>query len=554
MKNCLVFLLALALSALVFIPQKSAYSRQREQVKAHYVDNQMLVKFKPEVEEALDSPGMSDFVARRHGAKAESLRESRRGRQYLIELDGTLSVEEAVQQAARDPRVEYAEPNYLLYPARTPDDLYFSQQWGLQNMGFVGQGKPGSDIGATRAWEFTTGSDDLVVAVIDTGVDLSHEDLAPNAWVNRGERAGNGVDDDNNGFIDDVNGWNFVSSRPTTYENPDLDWHGTHVSGIIGAAGNNGIGVTGVAWNVKIMSLKFIGATSGNTGDAVKAINYAMEQKRRGVNVRVINASWGGPFESASLKSAIQAAGDAGILFVCAAGNGGTDEKGDNLDNIGWYPAVWSRDIPSIISVTAIDSADKIASFSNYGRATVQVAAPGFLVYSTAPGNKYGWGTGTSMATPHVTGIAALLFSRTPSLSASQARQRIVSTADPVASLVSVVTGSGRANAYNALSNTPQQGPRQPVIGSVSTNKKKATVVGLGFLSGSSVIEVNGVPLAKVKYDGSTALSDGSITEMSAKLGKSLMSQVFPSGTTVTITVINPTTGERSAPFTYFKK
>jgi subtilisin family serine protease len=371
--------------------------------------------------------------------------------------------------------------------------------------------------------------------------------------VNRGERAGNGIDDDNNGFVDDLNGWNFVSNRPTTYENPDFDWHGTHVSGILGAAGNNGLGVTGVAWQVKIMSLKFIGGKSGNTADAVKAINYVIDQKRRGTNVRVINASWAGPNESAALKSAIAAAGDAGILFVCAAGNGSGD-KGNNLDAVGAYPAAWSRDMSSIIAVAAIDSSDMLADFSNYGRATVQVAAPGYLVLSTIPGNDYGLGVGTSVATPHVSGIAALVFSRQPSLTPAQTRQRIVSTADPVPSLISMVASSGRANAYNAVTNTPQQAPRQPAIWSVSTNKKKVTVVGLGFVNDSSVIEVNGVALPKLRYEGSTALADGSITGMSSKLGKSSMSATFPSGTTVSVTVYNPTTGERSAPFSYAKR
>src|SRR5215216_819317 len=272
MKNCLVLFVSLMLCALVFVPHRSVYSRQRARGDVSYVDNQILVKFKAGVGATIDSYEMADFVARRHGTRVQPLHESRQGGQYLIELDGSLSVEDAVEQAASDPRVEFAEPNYLLYPATTPNDTFFSQQWALQNTGFSGTGKPGADIGATRAWDYTTGSDDMVVAIIDTGADFSHVDLAPNVWVNRGERAGNGIDDDGNGYVDDVNGWDFLNSRPTTYENPDIDWHGTHVSGIIGAAGNNGLGVTGVAWRVKLMSLKFIGAKSGNTADAVKAI------------------------------------------------------------------------------------------------------------------------------------------------------------------------------------------------------------------------------------------------------------------------------------------
>jgi subtilisin family serine protease len=553
MKKCLAFLLSLMVSAILFVPQKSVYSQQRKQVKASYVDNQILVKLKPEVEDTIDSYAMADFVARSHGASFEPLHESRRGGQYLIELDGSLSVENAVEQAARDPRVEFAEPNYLLYPAATPNDTLFNQQWGLNNTGFAGQGKPGADIGAMRAWDLTTGSDDVVVAVIDTGADLSHVDLAPNAWVNRGERAGNGLDDDGNGFVDDVNGWDFLNNRPATFESAETDWHGTHVSGVIGAAGNNGIGVTGVAWRVKIMSLKFIGTKSGSTADAIKAINYTIDQKQRGVSVRVINASWGGPTESASLKAAVTAAGNAGILFVCASGNGGINEGGHDLDAAPAYPAAWSRDISSIISVAAVDSTDSLASFSNFGQTTVQVAAPGTFVLSTTPGNNYGMGSGTSMATPHVSGVAALVFSRQPSLSPSQVRQRIVSTADPVISLISKVSSSGRISAYNAVTNTRADAPRKPVIGSVRTNKKSVTVMGLGFVDQSSVIEVNGVALSKIKYDTSTALPDGSLTEISSKLGKSGMKETFPSGSTVIVTVYNPATGERSAPVPYVK-
>jgi subtilisin family serine protease len=553
MRKLFALTLSLALVGFVVAPESKVYSQKREKSKSLYVDNQILVKLKADVDLATGTQEMSEFIARPRGASIEPLQEQKRGAQYLIELDGSLSVEEAVERMSNDPRVEYAEPNYLLFPSAMPNDSLFTQQWSLMNTGAFGTGKPGADISATRAWDLTTGSNDMVVAIIDTGVDLAHPDLSPNAWVNSRENPNNGVDDDGNGYVDDRNGWNFVTNRPNTYEDSGADWHGTHVSGAIGAAGNNGIGVTGVAWRVKIMSLKFIGAGTGNTADAVKAINYVMDQKKRGVNVRVINSSWGGTNSSATLKTAIQSAGNAGILFVCAAGNGGSDQVGDDLAEVPYYPAAWSAEISSVIAVAAMDYTDNYASFSNYGSNTVQVGAPGVNTFSTAPDGQYGYGVGTSMATPHVTGVAALLFSREPSLSPSQARQRIVSTADPLPALARRVESSGRVNAYNALTNTLQQAPRQPVVGSVHTDKKKVKVDGLGFVKGSSVIEVNGVALAKVKYDGSLALADGSVTEMSVKLGKSGMLATFPKGTTVTVTVFNSATGERSQPFAYTK-
>jgi subtilisin family serine protease len=553
MKKLFAGVLVLSLMGLVITPGTKVYSAHRDKSKALYVDNQILVKLKPDVDLSDDAQGMSELVARPHGLGAEPLQSQRGGALYRVDLDGSLSVETAVEQMASDPRVEYAEPNYLLFPSLIPNDLLFSQQWSLMNTGVFGTGKPGADINATRAWDLTTGSNNLVVAVIDTGIDLSHPDLVSNAWENSREIIGNGVDDDGNGYIDDKNGWDFLHNRANTFENPDTDWHGTHVSGAIGASGNNGIGVTGVAWRVKIMSLKFLGSSTGNTADAVKAINYAMDQKKRGVNVRIINASWGGPTSSASLKSAIIAAGNAGILFVCAAGNGGDDGKGDDLEAVPNYPAAWSAEVSTIISVAAVDYADKYADFSNYGYTTTQVGAPGVNTYSTIPGGQYGYGVGTSMATPHVSGVAALLFSREPSLRPDQVRQRIVSTADPLPTLAGLVESSGRVNAYSALTNTPQQAPRQPAIGAVHTNKKKVTVDGIGFVSGSSVIEINGVALPNMKYDSSRPLADGSITEMSVKLGKPGMQATFPSGVTVMVTVFNPTTGERSSAFPYVK-
>lgn len=541
--------LLLFIFAIGIIVTPSAKVSAQRHTKAPYVENQLLVKLKAGVD--ADAQDMGEFVARPHSSGFETLARSARGGLLLMQLDGSLTVEEAAARMAADPRVEYAEPNYLLYPAMIPNDALFSQQWALYNAASFVEGQPRADIDAPRAWEITTGSDNLVVAVIDAGVDLSHPDLAPNAWVNTREIPNNGIDDDGNGYVDDVNGWNYVTGRPNPYDDPNADWHGTHVSGTIGAVGNNQIGITGIAWHVKLMALKFIGATTGSTADAVKAINYVIDQKRRGTNVRVINASWGGTSGPASLKSAIQDAGNAGILFVCAAGNGDEHGVGLDMDSTPNYPAAWSADVSTMIAVAAVDSSDSLTGYSNYGATTVQVAAPGSYTLSTMPNGGYGLGLGTSMACPHVSGVAALLFAHEPSLSPAQARRRIVETADPLPTLVGRISSGGRVNAYNALTNTSQHAPSQPHIGSVYANKKKVTVDGVGFMGSDSVIEINGVTVPKTKYNDDTTLADGTLTEINSKLGKSLMNEMMPKGVQVMVTIFNRSTGARSAPFPY---
>jgi len=215
------------------------------------------------------------------------------------------------------------------------------------------------------------------------------------------------------------------------------------------------------------------------------------------------------------------------------------------------YPAAWSAEVSTMMAVAAVDSADSLTNYSNYGKNTVQVAAPGSYTLSTTPNGGYGFGLGTSMACPHVSGVAALLFAHEPLLSPAQARRRIVETADPLPSLIGRVSSNGRVNAYNALTNTGQHAPAQPVIGSVYANKKVVTVAGIGFLNGDSVIEINGVAVAKTKYNTEATLADGSLTEVSSKLGKATMTTAIPKGVPVTITVLNRSTGARSAPFPY---
>jgi subtilisin family serine protease len=485
------------------------------------------------------------------GARADSLDGSASGESglYVVQLAGDVSVDEALRRAADDPRVAYAEPDYLITPMVTPNDSMFNEMWGLSNSG-VPFGKAGADIGATSAWDLTTGSDDVVIAITDTGSDLTHPDLSANAWVNPREIPGNSVDDDANGLVDDVNGWNFLGNNNQLVEDLFTDLHGTHVAGTIGAVGNNGVGTTGVAWRVKLMSLKFLGSTPGTSSNAIKCINYATEQRRRGVNVRVINASWGGSSDSQSLREAISAAGNVGIVFVCAAGNGGTDFVSDDIDVTPDFPAAWSKDVSSIITVAALDRFDSYWSSSNYGHTSVTVAAPGVSILSTTPGAGYQLRTGTSMATPHVAGTVALLAAYNPSLTPAEIRDRIVRTAVPVLSTASKIVASGRANAFNALTNTVVPAG-STAIRAVSTNKKFVFVDGLNFVSGSSVVEVNGVPVGKSKFDDTFLLANGTRTQVKVKLGKAGVQTTFPQFTQVSVTVFNQATGERSAPLNF---
>jgi serine protease len=546
MKKLAVLFVCLALCSLLAGPHKMAYSQAREVTKRSFVEGEIIVKFKEGVEPIADEQ-IPDQILSVRGARIESLSRRGHGKISRINLDGNISVQEAVERAKRDPRIEYAEPNYLLYASdTTPNDTYFTRLWGLSNQGcVVCDSDSPADIGAPQAWDITTGTSDLVVGVIDTGIDLSHPDLEANAWVNPREIDGNNVDDDGNGFVDDVNGWNFYSNSKSVYKSYGEDMHGTHVAGTIGAVGNNRAGVAGVAWHVKLMSLKFLGGKDGkgSTANAIEAIYYAIDQKTRGVNIRVLNASWGGGGDSSSLREAIADAGKAGIVFVCAAGN-----EGEDVDEGGHFPAGYAGELSSCISVAAIDASDSLAEFSNYGHSSVSVAAPGYQILSTVPDGGYATISGTSMASPHVAGIAALLLSKEPGLTPAEVKQRIISTAEPIPALVSKAASSGRANGFYAL--TGRIAPAvKPKIVNVAINKKAVTINGLGFLSNSSIIEVNGVPLSGVSYDNSYSLANGTITRLSVQMSKKELKKTFKKGEYVGVTVYNSTTGERSARF-----
>jgi serine protease len=535
MKKLLSLAVVLSFCSLVFIPNSTVHSQSRAVKRHPYVENEIIVKLRADAGFVAES-AVADQILPTTATRAERLAPETGDGIFVMELGGGTTVEEAIRRAEADPRVEYAEPNYLISTEATPNDTFFDRQWGLLNTG-SDFGKAGADIGAAQLWDLTQGSDDVVVAVTDTGIDLTHPDLSDNAWVNPREVAGDGLDNDGNGLVDDINGWNFRGNNSNF--SAGADFHGTHVSGTVGAVGNNGRGVSGVAWRVKLMALKFIEGRSGETADAIKAINYAVDQRRRGVNVRVINASWGDGGPGSSLRNAIRDAGEAGILFVCAAGNESTDNDADPD-----YPSVWSKDISSVISVTALDRADNLASFSNYGHTTVNIGAPGVQVLSTLPGGGYGFSSGTSMATPHISGAAVLIWTREPQLTPAEVRERIVRSSVPVLSLASKATSSARANVFNASTGGTPPAPSLG-IGQVSANKKVLTVDGLRFISGSTGIEINSVPLNQVKYSSDYALSGGSVTRMTVKLGKPAMNTLLPKGVAKIVTVVDLLTGER---------
>ncbi len=354
------------------------------------------------------------------------------------------SVEEAVRQLSADPLVVYAEPNYIWRADLRPNDQLFSFLWGLENVGQT-QGTVGTDINMIPAWDTITDASSVVVGVIDTGIDIAHPDLIDNIYVNPAEIPNNGIDDDGNGFIDDVSGWDFRNDDNNPFDDRS---HGTHVAGTIGARGHNGLGVVGVCWRVQLLPLKFLGANgAGNNADAIKCIQYALL-----MGAQVSNNSWGGgPFSNA-LYAAIEAASVADHIFVAAAGNSTL-----NNDAIPHYPG--SYDLPNIVSVASTNDRDLLSSFSNWGAVTVDLAAPGSNIYSTLPFGRYGLNSGTSMAAPHVTGVVALMRAQAPGVNYPTIVERLLATTEPVAALAGRTVTGGRLNALLAVADPDSIAP-----------------------------------------------------------------------------------------------
>ncbi len=417
----------------------------------NYVPNEILVKFKPG---AKDNE-IADLVRRAavtHAKHVLTPAMHASGDIGITRLSTAVHVPQALEALRNHPAIELAQPNWLYTHQAAPNDQYYvnGSLWGLDGSTYGSQ--------AAAAWAAgNTGSKDVYVGIIDEGVQYNHPDLMANMWVNTAEKDGTaGVDDDDNGYIDDIYGWNAINDNGTIYD-PRWDDHGTHVAGTIGAVGNNGVGVVGMNWNVKLIVGKFLGPRSGTTADAIQAIDYMTNlKKNKGVNIVALNNSWGGGAFDGALLDAIKRAAAQNILFVAAAGNNGVNTAATPS-----FPACY--DDPSIVSVAAIDRYGNLPSFSNYGATTVDLGAPGVAIYSTLPGGKYGAYDGTSMATPHVTGAAALYAAANPTAEMLDIKSAILSSATltPTPSLKGKTVTGGRLNVsgFTAASATPPAAP-----------------------------------------------------------------------------------------------
>ncbi len=410
--------------------------------------------------------------------------------------------------------VEYVEPNYIVYAIATPNDPSFGQLWGLQNTGqsILGiQGMPGADISATSAWDISTGTKANVVAVVDTGIDYTHPDLAANTWSAPSDFtvtiAGRSIT-----CKAGSHGFNAITNTCDPMDDND---HGTHVSGTIGAAGNNGQGVVGVNWNASIMGSKFLNARgSGTLANAINAIEFVIQTKALfggatgSANVRVLSNSWGGGGFSQSLLDEINKANANDMLFVAAAGN-----SGSNNDVTPFYPSNYNA--PNVIAVAATDNKDSKASFSNYGHTTVHLGAPGVLVLSTIISGNYAYFDGTSMATPHVSGAAILILSKC-ALNTAGLKANILDNVDPIPSMSGITVTGGRLNVNKAIracsappapdfSLSASPGSISVIQGSTATST--ITVSALNGFTGTVALSVSGIPSG-----ASASLSPPSVT------------------------------------------
>ena len=411
-----------------------------------YVESEVLVQFKP---------GMHAVAQRALGGiglqTAKVLRSAARGADaelHLVKLPAGMKVSEAMQKLRANSAVKFVEPNWVLSTAAAPNDPYYTdgRLWG-----YLGDSSPvkTNQFGSQAGESYDAGrkcNGTVLVGIIDEGVMNTHPDTQANVWVNPFEIANNGIDDDGNGYIDDVNGWDFKNNDKTTFDGTTDD-HGTHVSGTIGAVANNGVGIAGICDNVKMISAKFLEG-SGSTEAAILAIDYITDLKtRHNLNIVATNNSWGGGGFSQALKDAIDRAGAQDILFIAAAGNGNIIGQGINTDKKPNYPSSYTSS--NIIAVAALTSKGKKAGYSNYGATSVDIAAPGSGIWSTVPtasGPGYANYDGTSMATPHVTGAAALYASLHPGSTAAQIKAAILGSAVPTAAMAGKCVTGGRLN------------------------------------------------------------------------------------------------------------
>lgn len=412
-----------------------------------YMSNEVLVRFKDGITGDNIGRALSVISAEVSERILTQTMESAGDMQGIYLLHTPLDVPQAISKLQDLTEVEYAEPNYIYTIGAVSNDPYYvnGSLWGMYGSATTPANQYGSRAGSAWA-NGNTGSSSVLVGIIDEGVMRTHEDLVANCWVNPYETL-NGKDDDGNGYKDDKYGWNFVNNNNNTFDKNNDD-HGTHVAGTIGATGGNGKGVAGMCWNVKMIPAKFLGANGGTTANAIKAVDYITGLKiKHNLKIVATNNSWGGGGFSQSLKSAIDRAANAGILFIAAAGNASS-----NNDAVANYPSNYTSS--NIIAVASITSAGGLSSFSNYGATMVDIGAPGSSIYSSLPvlvgGNAtsgYGSYSGTSMATPHVTGAAALYAATHPAATATDIKNAILNSAIATPSLTGKCVTGGRLNA-----------------------------------------------------------------------------------------------------------
>jgi subtilisin family serine protease len=425
----------------------------QNKVEPSYVANQLLIKFKPTEAGGKTTTNILSLIGattveviNTNSMIAANAKTNATGGKLLL-VDSKLGTMEAIELIKNAQGVEYAEPNWIYNHFAVSNDTYFTNGslWGM----YGNTTSPSNQFGsqAATAWANNkVGSATVYIGIIDEGYMYTHEDLAANAGKNPGEIDNNGIDDDGNGLVDDVYGWDFAGNNNTVFDGVDDD-HGTHVAGTIGAVGGNGKGVAGVVWNVKMLNAKFLGGTGGTLANAIKAVDYFTDLKtRQGLNIVATNNSWGGGGFSQALQDAIERANNAGILFIAAAGNSGTDN-----DATPSYPASYPN--ANVIAVASITNTGGLSSFSQYGATSVDIGAPGSGIWSTVPVRSKGKNisgyasyNGTSMATPHVSGAAALYASLNPGATALQIKAALLNSATPTSSLSGKCATGGRLN------------------------------------------------------------------------------------------------------------
>lgn len=484
MRRVFALIMMLALSAMT-TPRFTAYAQSSPSegasasTRARFVAGEIIIRFK-----AHASENMRSGVRRLLGAALRRRIEipaiyTGRGELELAALPANLLVGEAIALLRNHPDIEFVEPNWIYTHQAVSNDPFYTNGslWGMYGDQTTPANQYGSQAG--EAWAAgQTGSSTVYVGVIDEGIDINHPDLQANIWTNQFDPV-DGVDNDGNGYIDDTHGYDFANNNNSVYDGTpgdnDTDAHGTHVSGTIGGVGGNGIGVAGVNWNVTIISGKFLNPNGGTTADAIEAVNYFTDLKtRHGLNIVATNNSWGGGGYAQSLHDAIIRGAKAGILFMAAAGNGNAFGQGVNNDTTARYPCNYNTaqgtttesaaSYDAVISVASITSTGAKSSFSNYGATTVDLGAPGSGINSTTPNNTYSSFSGTSMATPHVSGAAALYLSINPGATPQQIRAAILDSASstPTSSLSGITVTGGRLNVSLFITTPPPSPPSAP--------------------------------------------------------------------------------------------